>query len=97
MRSTRHEPPPSHVTGFSVTVLADDKQISELRRRPHLLFRNTALGPAYGNLSLIALDAPNATRYATELPCERVYASSEAGLCLQAIPGRAHNLSSGKL
>ena len=78
------EHPPSRDMDSSVTVLANGKQISELRRHPHLLFRNTALGPAYGNLSLIALDAPNATRYATELPCERVYASSEAGLCLQA-------------
>ena len=75
---------PSRDTDSSATVVADDKQISELRRRPHLLFRNTALGPSYGNLSLVKLDAASGTRYATKLPCERVYASNESGLCLQA-------------
>ena len=66
------------------TVMADERQLSDVRRRPHLLFRNTALGPAYGNLSLVPLDAAAGTRYVTKLPCERVYGSAESGLCLQA-------------
>lgn len=79
-----HERQPGRNTDSSATVITNDKQVSELRRRPHLLFRNTALGPSYGNLSFVALDAVDGPRYATHLPCERVYASSEAGLCLQA-------------
>ena len=66
------------------TVMADEAQISDLRRRPHVLFRNTALGPAYGNLSVVPLDAASGTRYVTKLPCERVYGSEDSGLCLQA-------------
>ena len=78
------ERPTAQGTGSTATAMASDQQISELRRRPHLLFRNTALGPSYGNLAVVGLDAPGGTRYATNLPCERVYVSSGSGLCLQA-------------
>ena len=79
-----HERTSPHSLDSAGIVLADEKQISEVRRRPHLLFRNTALGSAYGNLSLVALDAAGGPRYATKLPCERIYGTEESGLCLQA-------------
>jgi hypothetical protein len=62
----------------------DGRQLAEVRGRPHLLFRNTALGPEYGKLMVVALDAPDGTRYASPLSCERVYGTSQSGICLQA-------------
>ncbi len=64
-----------------------DQQLTEIRRRPHLLFRSTAMGPSFGRLSVVALDALDGVRHVTELPCERVYASAGSGLCLQASRG----------
>jgi WD40 repeat protein len=58
--------------------------LAEVCRRPHLLFRNTALGPIYGRLTAAPLEAVDGPRFATPLPCDRVYAASEAGVCLQA-------------
>ena len=78
-------------------VFANDKEIAELRRHPYLLFRNTALGSAYGNLSAAPLDSPNAARYVTKLPCERVYASSRFRIVSSGFAGCPHHLSRGKL
>ena len=63
---------------------------SELRRiaeRPYLLFRNTALGPGYGRLAMVPLDAAGGTRYLTPLSCDRVHATRTGGLCLVASRG----------
>ena len=60
-------------------------QFAETLRPPCLLFRNTALGPSYGKLSVAPLNTPDGVRYPTGLDCERVYATRESGLCLQAI------------
>ena len=62
-----------------------ERQLAEIRRQPYLMFRNTALGPAYGQLSLVPLNAPDGVRYGTGLTCERVYGNSRSGLCLQAV------------
>lgn len=58
-----------------------------MRRRPHVLFRNTALGQAYGRLSLVALDTPAGERHPAALSCDRVHATRTSGLCLQASRG----------
>jgi hypothetical protein len=55
--------------------------------RSHLMFRNTALGPAYGRLSLIALDDLNGPRVPTGLRCERVHYAGGTGVCLVAKRG----------
>ena len=94
-RSQEHSP--SGNAESSAVVFANDKEIAELRRHPYLLFRNTALGSAYGNLSAVALDSPNAARYVTKLPCERVYASSRFRIVSPSFAGCPHHLSRGKL
>ena len=60
-------------------------QFEKTLGHPYVLFRNTALGPSYGKLSVASLDAPDTVRYPTGLDCERVYGTAESGLCLQAI------------
>jgi len=59
--------------------------LPDLRRQPGLMFRNTALGPAYGQLALARLDDPDGFRLPTGLPCERVYGNGRTGLCLQSV------------
>lgn len=61
------------------------QQLAEACQHPYLMFRNTALGPSYGRLSVAPLSAPDGARYPTVLDCERVYSTGQAGLCLQAI------------
>jgi hypothetical protein len=75
-------PIPAH--GRSVE---DAARLATVRERPYLLFRNTALGPDYGRVAAVSLDAPNGTRYVTPLACDRVYATRRAGLCLSASRG----------
>ena len=65
----------------------DAATLSTVRVRPHLLFRSTALGPAYGHLAIVPLDAPEGKRYVTGLSCDRVHATAMAGLCLSAARG----------
>ena len=61
--------------------------LAKVRQRPYLLFRNTALGPAYGRVAAVSLDAPDGKRYITPLSCDRVHATRTAGLCLTASRG----------
>src|SRR5581483_3578267 len=63
----------------------DVSRVAAIRLKPHLLFRNLALGPEYGRLMIVALDAPDGARYATPLSCERVYGAARNGVCLQAM------------
>ncbi len=58
--------------------------IAEVQRHPYLMFRNTRLGPAYGQLSIVPIDAPDGVRYPTGITCERVYGTGESGFCLQS-------------
>lgn len=62
-------------------------ELAAMRERSYLLFRNTALGPSYGRVVAVSLDAPSGSRYATPLSCDRVYATRQAGLCLSASRG----------
>jgi hypothetical protein len=65
----------------------DAARLADLRRRPHLVFRRTALGPAYGRVAVVPLDSPQSPPMITGLSCDRVYASATQGLCLQASRG----------
>ena len=66
---------------------ADAAAIGLARERPHLLFRVTALGSSYGRVAIVPLDNPAAPPVVTALSCDRVYASAQNGLCLQASRG----------
>lgn len=56
-------------------------------KRPHMLFRSTALGDSYGRLSVEYLDRPDGVRQMTGLQCDRLHFEAGRGLCLEARRG----------
>jgi hypothetical protein len=54
---------------------------------PHVVFRSTALGTYYGQLTAATLDDPAGARANLGLNCERTYATKSAGVCLFAKRG----------
>jgi hypothetical protein len=68
----------------SPVVISDPHRLSEIRQKPHLLFRNTALGPMYGRLSVVPLASPKGARYPSDLLGDRVYGTAKSGLYLYA-------------
>jgi len=79
--------PPSVPSVVTPQPAEPDPALAELRRSPHVLFRNTALGPTYGRLTLVALETPDGVRHPTPISCDRVHATGTAGFCLQASRG----------
>lgn len=57
--------------------------------QPHLVFRNATLGSDYGRLAAVALGDPSGARAFGTVSCERVYATSAAGVCVTASGGIA--------
>ena len=60
---------------------------SVVANEPHLVFRNTAVGPELGRVALSALGDPAGPRALTELTCDRVFAAGGRTLCLSSDPG----------
>jgi hypothetical protein len=54
---------------------------------PHLVVRNTALGPNYGRLALVPRSNPGGPRAITDTSCDRVYSNAAGGICLSADRG----------
>ena len=54
---------------------------------PHLVFRSSVLGPDYGRLAAVPLADPGGARALGSVSCERVYATSSAGVCVTASGG----------
>lgn len=54
---------------------------------PRIVFRNTAIGPAYGRVGTVALADPAGPRAITDLDCDRIDVVATAGSCLQSDPG----------
>ncbi len=65
-------------------VRAAGETASTLTKQPHIIFRDTTPGPAFGSLSLAALEAPEQERVSTGLSCERVSFSAGRGICLHS-------------
>jgi len=61
--------------------------LEDVQARPHLVFQNVIRGADYAEVSLVALDAPEARRFATGLVCERVHFAGGQGICLAAEHG----------
>jgi hypothetical protein len=61
--------------------------LASVAARPHLVFRNTALGSGYGNVAVVALTTPDGPRALTPVACDRVYATAARALCLSADRG----------
>jgi hypothetical protein len=85
-RYSRDPAMPRHASATPV-VPEDGRQLADICRQPHLLFRNTALGPSYGRLAAVPLDAADGSRYVTPLLCDRVHGMGKSGICLQASRG----------
>jgi hypothetical protein len=60
---------------------------------PHIVFRSTATGPTYGLMAAVPLATPAGDRSVSQISCDRVYASSEAGVCLAAERGAVTSYS----
>jgi len=56
-------------------------------QKPHVLFRNTDLGAAYGTASVTTLSNPGGTRVATQLTCDRVAMTNGVGVCMHTNQG----------
>lgn len=82
------------------SVVADDIRIFAIRQRPHVVFRVTTLDSAHGLVGIVPLDDPAAAPVVAGIACDRVYASQQNALCLQADRGvfttyRAVSLDAG--
>lgn len=63
--------------------------VASLQDQPRIVFRNTAIGPDYGRVGMVALSDPGGPRAITELSCDRVFATSTRTLCLGSDRGVA--------
>jgi len=61
--------------------------VAEVEAGPHLIFRDTTLGPSYGHVALAALGAPDGARAVTPMTCDRVDRRAGRTLCLSSRPG----------
>lgn len=60
---------------------------SAARAAPHVVFRSTAPGAAFGQLAVAALARPNGPRALLGYTCERAYATESGGVCVTAKRG----------
>jgi len=63
------------------------RQLRAYMQQPHILFRNTDLGAAYGMASVTPLTNPTTTRAATSLDCDRVAMTNGIGVCMHTNQG----------
>lgn len=56
----------------------------EVLRQPRIVFRDTTVGPTYGNAAAVTLKAPGGARTVTETACDRLYSVGKVGFCLTA-------------
>jgi hypothetical protein len=68
-------------------------EAAALAATPHVLFRHTGPGPAFGHLAIVGLDAPKGPRVTTGLSCHRISFARNRGLCLHVRRGVFNNYS----
>jgi hypothetical protein len=61
--------------------------LASIASGPRIVFRNTAIGPNYGRVAMVALDHPDGPRAFTPYSCDRVFAASGHMLCLASEMG----------
>ncbi|BCJ57092.1 hypothetical protein [Micromonospora endophytica] len=91
---SRQRQPVVQAAGADAPPRAD---LAAVRAVPHVVFRNTELGPDYGRVAMVALAQPAASRAVTPVSCDRVYATRNDAVCVAAERGlvttsRAHLL-----
>jgi hypothetical protein len=65
----------------------NDRTLASLQNAPHVLFRNTDLGTAHGQVFVASAGEQHTAKYPTPLVCERVDFSADRGVCLIAERG----------
>jgi hypothetical protein len=78
---------PQHRKADPTREIAPKSELADFQRVPHMVFRSTTYGPAYGKVSLVELDDPKGARVVTDLTCDRVYMASQTGICLKINQG----------
>ena len=61
--------------------------LAQVTAGPRIVFRNTAIGPAYGRVAMVPLADPGGPRALTTTSCDRVFVASSRTLCLASDPG----------
>ena len=56
-------------------------RLAAIMREPHVLFRNTELGPNYARVAVVPLSDPSGPRVVTPLTCDRVAMAGGVGVC----------------
>ena len=70
----------------SPTVVASDEQVRTMLTAPHVVYRDTDVGSAFGKVAIVGLDDLGSPAI-TDLSCERVDYSAGRGICLTADRG----------
>jgi hypothetical protein len=83
----RSTPPGSVETAAGASPPVAGAPVDTIATSPHLLFRNTRLGPDFGKLSLVAMDDPDGPVATAGLSCERVDFQVDRGVCLSVSRG----------
>jgi Tol biopolymer transport system component len=71
----------------SAPAVPQSDDLGKLRAEPHIVFRSTALGQGYGQVSVVPISDPAGPRAFTPASCERVYATAVDAICLSADRG----------
>ena len=61
--------------------------LSQVSSGPRIVFRNTAIGPAYGRVAMVSLADPGGPRALTATSCDRVFVARTRTLCLASDAG----------
>lgn len=78
-------------TGLATT------SVSAIKSQPHVVFRNTEVGGAYGLVSMVSLSDPGGPRAVTDVACDRVYATAGDATCLRTKRGIATTFEAQQL
>jgi hypothetical protein len=79
-RSPQHHPE-------AATPAASQASAAVIGSGPRIVFRNTALGPSYGQVAMVSLANPAGPRALVSASCDRIYATASEALCLSSDRG----------
>jgi hypothetical protein len=85
----RHQAVIKNASASSVPISPDGPEaLAALEKRPHIIFRSTAIGDSFGGVALAPLVVPEGPRTLTTLQCDRVYLAAGVGICLAGYQGQ---------
>jgi hypothetical protein len=61
--------------------------VAQVAGTPRIYFRNTALGPSYGRVSMVALADPHGPRAVLDASCDRLFVVTNRSLCVSSDQG----------